>query len=132
LKIDGQSWTAYAKQQRNGEWVTGICGRTLEYKLDSSNNYTRFKDVLPKLLDFAQTKQVSLAIRGEVFGVGVQSHKNNPHSVLPKAVKIFSVYLIDSREYAYKNSPFYFKLVCEELGLAPVDFLEENVVLTQN
>jgi len=130
LKRDGKSWTAYAIKDHDNNWHTGICGRRLEYKLDCPNDYTKFQDCLPKLLEYAQRLGHSLVIRGEICGAGVQSNKNNPHSQREKNVSLFSVYLPDQFSYAYKSHPLYYPNVAKELGMAICEFVEQDVVLT--
>ena len=129
LKRDGKSWSAFAIQ-KDGIWHTGICGRRLEYKLDCENDYTKFKSILEPLLSFAQRNNQSIVLRGELTGQKIQSSVNNPHAQGEIVLHVFSVYLPDSHEYARRNNPFYFPLVAKELGLATVEFLETNVVLT--
>lgn len=132
LKIDGQSWTAYAKLA-DGTVKTGICGRTLEFKEDVTNNYTLLDKkyrILEKLTEYAQRHNVSIAIRGESYGQGIQAFKLNPHSAKNKDLAIFSVYLIDEHRYARKGEPFYFLNVAADLGLPNVPLLEQDVVLS--
>jgi RNA ligase (TIGR02306 family) len=132
LKIDGQSWTAYAKL-KDGIINTGICGRTLEFKEGVTNNYTLLDKkyrILEKLTEYAQKHNVSIAIRGESYGQGIQAFKLNPHSAKNKDLAIFSVYLIDEHRYARKGEPFYFLNVAANLGLPTVPLLEQDVVLS--
>jgi RNA ligase (TIGR02306 family) len=128
LKVDGQSFTAYYK---DGEF--GICGRTLEYKLDAFNDYTeqvaRY-DLENKLRQFCEDKQINLALRGESYGRGIQSSKLNPHAQLDKGLAFFSVWLIDEMRYAYPGDRFYYRNVCQALELPTVPLLESQVVLT--
>ena len=133
LKIDGQSWTAYAKLQEDGSVMTGICGRTLEFKDDVTNNYTLLNKkygILEKLTEYARKHNVSIALRGESYGQGIQAFKLNPHSSLSKDLAIFSVYLIDEHRYSRKGEQFYFVNVAADLGLATVPILEMDVVVT--
>jgi RNA ligase (TIGR02306 family) len=132
LKIDGQSWTAYAKLE-DGTVKTGICGRTLEFKEGVTNNYTLLDKkyrILEKLTEYAQKHNISIAIRGESYGQGIQAFKMNPHSAKNKDLAIFSVYLIDEHRYARKGEPFYFLNVAADLGLPTVPLLEQDVVLS--
>lgn len=131
LKIDGQSWSAYYHLPTN---EFGICGRRITF-VDgvASNNYTEHVgryNIKDKLIAFCQEKGVSLCIRGESFGSGIQSMGHNPHSKLNKGLAIFSVYLIDEHRYAGRDDPFYFTRVAAALGLPTVDILEEGVELT--
>jgi RNA ligase (TIGR02306 family) len=128
LKVDGQSFTAYYK-----DGAFGVCGRTLEYKLESHNDYTahiKRYDLENKLRTFCEKHKVNIALRGESYGKGVQSSKMNPHSHLGKGVMFFAVWLIAERRYAYKGDRFYIHTVAEELGLPTVPMLEGNVPLT--
>jgi RNA ligase (TIGR02306 family) len=131
LKIDGQSWTAYYDVKTD---TFGVCGRTLEYKLDSGNKYTaqiKRYDIENKLREYCRELGVSLAIRGESYGEGIQSFANNPHAKEKPGLMIFSVWLIDERRYARKGHPFYFVDVANQLGIPHVPIIEENVLLTQ-
>jgi RNA ligase (TIGR02306 family) len=133
LKIDGQSSTFYCKKIGD-EWQTGICSRSLEIKTDCSNRFTRVNEkygILDKLLAFCQKHDKSLALRGEIYGDGVQNFPTNPHAKLPLDWACFSVLDLDTLQYHRKDSPFYFPLVCEELDLPAVPIVEKDVVLTQ-
>lgn len=124
LKVDGQSFSAY----RNGNEM-GVCGRTMEYKLDSDNHFTRnFKqlNLEEKLVQFGG----AACFRGEQFGQGIQKNDNNPHAKLPVGVQFFSVWLIDERRYAYKGDPNYAFDLFPKLGLPSVMVLERDVILT--
>jgi RNA ligase (TIGR02306 family) len=132
LKIDGQSWTAYAKLE-DGTVKTGICGRTLEFKESATNNYTLLDKkyrILEKLTEYAQKHNVSIAIRGESYGQGIQAFKLNPHSSMQKDLAIFSVYLIDEKRHTGKGEQFYFRNVAADLNLPTVTILEDTVILT--
>jgi RNA ligase (TIGR02306 family) len=128
LKVDGQSFTTYYK-----DGAFGICGRTLEYKLEFHNDYTahiKRYDLENKLRTFCEKHGVNIALRGESYGKGVQSSKTNPHSQLDKGVMFFGVWLIAERRYALKGDRFYIHKVAEELGLPTVPMLERDVLLT--
>ncbi|NJO62866.1 MAG: hypothetical protein HC836_32990 [Richelia sp. RM2_1_2] len=43
---------------------------------------------------------------------------------------MFSVYMIETRRYARKGHPLYFRNLAKELDLPVVDLVEENVILT--
>ena len=135
LKVDGQSLTAYCKRNEQGINVsTGICGRTLEFKDDASNNYTRAVEKLQlvdKLAAYCIDNNVSLALRGESYGKGIQAFKENPHASLENGLALFSVFDMDRMQYANKGDRFYFVDVCAELGLPTVTILEKDVVLTK-
>lgn len=119
LKIDGQSLSAY----RLGDEV-GVCGRTLEYKLECDNDFTRnFARLRHGLVD-------GLCFRGEQYGQDIQNSGNNPHSQLPVGVAFFSVWIIAERRYARKGEVQYAYELLPLLGLPTVPALERDVVLT--
>jgi len=131
LKVDGQSWTAYYDVETD---TFGVCGRTLEFKPDASNKYTAHVDrydIRNKLTALCKERNVSIAIRGESYGQGIQAFDQNPHAKINAGLAIFSVYLLRERRYARKGDPFYFPIVAELLGLPTVPILEKDVVLTQ-
>ncbi len=130
LKIDGQSCTIYYQHETD---KFGVCGRNYEYKLESENNYTNqallIKD---KLVHFCQKNQVSLAFRGENYGVGIQRGAHNPYSFLPKGFACFNVYNISQRRYERKGSPFYFAELCPQIGVEIAPLIEKNVALSED
>ncbi len=132
LKKDGQSISFYCVKE-DGIWKTGVCGRTMEYKLDCNNNYTKNAaqyDVLNKLLAFCVKNDKSICIRGESTGLKIQGFKHNPDAGGELKLSLFSTYLVDERKYAYKGDKFYIFDIAEELGLPTVDLIEKDVVLT--
>lgn len=124
LKVDGQSATYYCRKDRQtGEWTTGICSRSLEMKPECSNNYTRINNdnnILNKLLAYCKHHDVSLALRGEIFGAGVQGHGNNPHAKLPLDFAAFSVYNFDTFQYENVGSDHYYTHICKVLDIPTV------------
>ncbi len=130
LKVDGQSNSFYYHYVQK---LFGILGRKLELKPDVTNNYTanvtRY-DIENKLRDYCEKNGVSIAIRGESYGTGIQTMDINPHSKLSNGWAMFSVYLIDERRYARKGDKYYFVNVAKELDLPTVKLVEENVILT--
>jgi RNA ligase (TIGR02306 family) len=128
LKVDGQSFTTLYK-----DGYFGVCGHSLEYKLDCHNNYTahvkRYK-LEEKLSSYCEKHQVNIALRGESYGKGIQSNGNNPHSKLNNGLSFFSVYLIDVNRYAYSNDVHSVENVCNELNLPLVPIIESKVPLT--
>lgn len=139
LKIDGQSWSAVYYLTNAPDHVmcpadvSAIGGRSFLYKLDADNNYTRNErqhNVLAKLEAFCQRHNVSLCIRGEQFGHGIQKGNHNPHSKLPLGLAFYSAWLIDEHRYARKGEPFYLFDVAQQMGLPTVPVLERNVILT--
>lgn len=131
LKIDGQSWSCYYKVDTK---EFGVLGRTMEYKDDAVNKYTEHierYDIKNKLIAYCERHNVSLCLRGESYGKGIQTGAHNYHSTLDNALGIFSVYLIDERRYAGPGDPFYFLSVCADLKIPHVPLVENDVVLTQ-
>ena len=132
LKVDGQSWSAYYIL-KNKEF--GVLGRRLQFDPETVNSYTvhvNKYNIREKLTKYCEDNQVSLCIRGESYGGGIQSFKSNPHAKLPKGLAIFSVYLIDDHRYAGKGDKFYFRNVCKDLDLPCVEIVEENVEVTMD
>lgn len=136
MKIDGSSASYYYKlpiPEIKQEEQFGILSRSLEIKLDSDNNYTRVEkryNILEQLKTFCQKYNVSLAVRGEVFGSNIQAFNINPHKGLLLDWAMFSVWLIDEKRYARKGEQYYFLNIAEEIGLPTVPVLERDVILT--
>lgn len=144
LKVDGQSWTALCKlnpiedypDHLMGSAYTadlGVGGRSFLYKRDCDNAYTRNErryNVLGKLEAFCRANNVSLALRGESYGPGIQTKSHNPHAKGQSGLALFSTWLIDERHYATKGHPLYIHELAPKLGLPTVPVLERNVPLT--
>jgi RNA ligase (TIGR02306 family) len=132
LKVDGQSWSAYYDVKTK---TFGVLGRTMEYKLMEgfTNPYidqiARY-DIQRKLTEYCELHQVSLCIRGESYGNGIQSFGHNPHAQMKKGLALFGVWLIDERRRAGKQDTFYFLNVAKDLDLPTIDVIESNVPLT--
>jgi RNA ligase (TIGR02306 family) len=134
-KMDGSSISFYVKLNEDKTISKGVCGRTLEFKLDSINNYTQIDkkyNVLEKLETFCLKYNISLCIRGEMNGNGIQKSNINPDCQGELKVNFFSVWLMDEHRYANKGNRFYIHNISEELGLPVVPVLEKDVVLTNN
>jgi len=132
LKIDGSSVTYGYKLDEDKFFVTS---RGMELHPEFTNNYTYPLSLYPienKLKEYCKKHNISLALRGEVYGQGIQDMNKNPHSKMSKNVAFFSVYLIDEHRYARINDQHYFVNVCKELNLPTVPILESNVLLTQD
>jgi RNA ligase (TIGR02306 family) len=131
LKVDGQSWSAYYHLATK---EFGVLGRKLAYDPEVANNdytaHVKRYDIKTKLSEYCEQNQVSLCIRGESYGTGIQKLSHNPHSKLPKGLFLFSTYLIDKHCYADKDSPHYFVKLAKELGIPHVPIVEEDVLLT--
>ncbi len=128
LKVDGQSSSFLYK---DGE--TGIGGRTMMYKLECDNNFTRNNKkhrVLEKLSAYCQENKVNLCIRGEQYGQGIQKFEINPHAKLPVDLAFYSTWLIDERCYANKGHPLYIFELAKRLELPTVPIVEKDVIIT--
>lgn len=130
LKADGTSNSFFYKIEDDR---FGILGRRLEYAADALNNYVanveRY-DLKTKLIAFCKKYNVSLCIRGESYGKGIQSNAHNPFAFMPNGWAMFSVYKMDELRYAHKGSPLYYATIADELQLPTVPMLEKDVVLT--
>jgi RNA ligase (TIGR02306 family) len=124
LKVDGQSATYFChKNRQTGDWTTGICSRSLEMKPECLNNYTRIDrkyTILNNLMDYCKHHDVSLALRGEIFGGGIQAHHANPHSKLPLDFAAFNVYNFDTFSYENYENSHYYEDVCSAIGVPTV------------
>jgi len=140
LKIDGQSCSYYYNYETK---VFGILGRSLELKYKvvdengiesiANNKYVEnipIYDIENKLRDFCEKEQISLCIRGESYGQGLQGHEINPHAKANKGWAMFSVFLITEHVYAEKGHKYYFKNVAQATGLPIAPMIEEDVELT--
>lgn len=134
LKTDGSSTTHGYILVNDYPFVTN---RSNELRIDKENNYTKpYHDlgVGEKLKGYCTKYNISLALRGEVYGNNIQFSSKNHHSKI-KGVHIayFSTYIMErnKRGYANKGSQHYYINVCRELGLPTVELLEENVILTK-
>lgn len=130
LKIDGQSCSYYYKVD---EKKFGILGRNFEYVEGQFNPYNVNAErigIKDKLIKYCEEHNVSLCLRGEQYGNGIQKGKHNPHAVKNLGWAMFSVYLIDEREYAHKGHQFYYRNVAKELEINTILLIEEDVILT--
>jgi hypothetical protein len=128
LKIDGASTTVYHK---NGD--SGVTTRAMDLKMDSVCNYTVVTDqhhLSDKLNVSCKKYGVNLALRGEMYGKGIQAFKGNPHAVKPLGFALFNVLNLDTLNYEGTSSPLYFETLGKELGIETVPVLEKGVVLT--
>lgn len=140
LKIDGSSATYYCLLA--GHWPSeeqtkvGMCSRSLELKLEDEegnplnsrwHEAERRYDILRKLRAYCEEHQVSLALRGEVYGIGIQSLGHNPHSLEPVNFAAYSVYNITDRKYETHNFDEHKYLdVAATLGIPAVPVLERG------
>lgn len=136
LKIDGSSATYYCLLA--GHWPSeeqtrvGLCSRSLELKLEDEDGNPlnsrwheaeRRYDILRKLRAYCEENNVSLALRGEVYGVGIQSLDHNPHSLEPINFAAYSVYNITDKRYERLLDTHYSQHVAEKLGIPHVPVL---------
>ena len=131
LKVDGQSCSFFYNVD---DKRFGVLGRSLELHEIFTNKYTAHierYDIKNKLTEFCETRGVSLCIRGESYGTGIQGLENNPHSKLNAGWAMFSVYNITEHRYERKGDRFYFTNVAAQLGLPVVPGVELDVILTQ-
>jgi RNA ligase (TIGR02306 family) len=132
LKIDGSSFTAYCilPGPTDHAVLTGITSRSMDLELnlkEGANPWLEaaaLTNVLPKLQGYCESHGVSLALRGEVYGHGMQAGAHNPHSKVSRGVAFYSVWNFDTREYEGRDSPHYYRRVCEALGLPEVHLFE--------
>jgi len=132
-KVDGSSVTFYCRKDREtGEWNTGICSRSLELKPECNNNYTRINakyDVINKLMQYCKAHDdVSLALRGEIFGNGIQGHAANPHAKMPLNFAAFSVYNFNTLQYENFGSNHYVYKLCSKIEIPTVDIIETTIL----
>jgi len=137
LKIDGQSATYFCIRDDSSEdgWRTGICSRSLEIKSECNNNYTiaeRKHNILEKLKKYCMYHNVSLALRGEVYGQGIQVFDANPHSKLPLNFAAFSVWNHDKLRYEGPDDEHYYTKVANAcvVPIPVVPMIERQVELT--
>ncbi len=130
LKVDGQSDSKYYNYNTK---EFGVLGRNLEIKLEAENNYTanvKRYNIQNVLTEFCERKQISLVVRGESYGQGIQNFEHNPYAKREKGWAMFSCYLMDEKRYAHKGDPYYFLNIADELNLPTVEVIEKDVILT--
>lgn len=136
LKIDGCSFTAYCTKEHSG-----ITSRSLDLRLgvDAAGNEFSSQwheaekkyNVLEKLANYCEKWDIELALRGEVYGTGIQSFEKNPHSKLERDIGFYSVYDIRKHRYVDPNEQHNVLAVCAELGLPTVPMLHLNTILDE-
>jgi RNA ligase (TIGR02306 family) len=136
LKIDGSSWTAYCirDEKEPDGFRFGITGRSVDFDVDKENIYTvhnKVYDVENVLKSFCIENDVSLAIRGEVYGQGLQKSSNNPHSKLKIDLALYSVFNFDEMKYERTESKYYIFKVAKLLNMKTVPMVEEGVEFNQ-
>jgi len=126
LKVDGQSATYFVK-----DGVFGVTSRSMAIDPSVENRYTTLAnkyDLQNKLVAYCEKHGVNLALRGESYGVGIQSHNHNPHAKLPNDIVFFDVWVIDEMRYLGYDEPHGLLALCNELGLPTVPIIEETVL----
>jgi hypothetical protein len=104
LKLDGSSFTAYVKEDDEGNPTTGVCSRNLELKVNEENADNSFVKMFidsglqkAMLEVYANTKLMNgrnfaFAVQGELMGPGIQGNREGfTHNKL----FIFNVYDIN-------------------------------------
>lgn len=150
LKIDGQS-ASYGFNQKDekvsektdinvlsdsdGKGTFFATSRSLDLKLEDVNPYTahiKRYGIDTKLQAYCEEHKVSLVLRGESYGPGIQVSKVNPHCrVKTPSWALFSVYDLHKKHYCDRGTPHFFLNVAKAIGLPHVPILEEDVILTQ-
>lgn len=123
LKIDGQSFTAYV----NGD-ESGICSRSLELKMGDGEPSTNWHAIERKYDMLNRMKDLSIngmAVRGEIYGPGIQSFGHNPHSQMPLGFGMYSVWNIGLGEYV---SWAEVELFAKAINVPTVPVLERTVL----
>lgn len=129
LKIDGSSETFYCKII-DGVPNLGITSRSLDLKLECDNKYTRIDKkyfILEKLAIYCLKRNVSLAVRGECYGEGLNASGINPHCKLPLDFRAFNILNLDTRTYESWDKC---EEVCAIIGVSVVPTLERKILLT--
>jgi RNA ligase (TIGR02306 family) len=132
LKIDGKSMTVYSIRSDDG-WKTGVTSRSMDLKLDCSNHYTRMEkahDLISTAEDLSKRFGIAIALRGEVYGHGIQAHGKNPHSQENLNFALYNVFSADSGKNFGPESELYFERVAKRYNIPHVHILERSVVLT--
>lgn len=129
-KIDGSSTTVYCRLTEDGP-VTGVCSRSLELKNDPefTNQWleaVRNQEVIERLTAYCLFHKVSVALRGELYGAGVQAFAHNPHAKGEKRIAFYDSWLIDERRSPAPGDQHYYRMLCMELGLEVVPAVEHG------
>jgi len=137
LKIDGSSWTAYCirDESESDGFRFGITGRSVDFDVDKENIYTihnKTYNVESMLKCFCVENDVSLAIRGEVYGKGIQNNSNNPHSKLELDLALYSVFNFDEMKYERTGSKYYVFNINRALNMVTVPIVEKDVEFNQD
>lgn len=144
LKRDGSSATYYCVLP--GHWpgveevTVGICSRSLELKIGEDaagqpfnskwHEAERRYNILEKLRNYCVAEGVSLALRGEITGEGIQGFAHNPHASGPTDFALFSVYNITEKKYERLGDRHYYLIAGALMTLPRVELLEHAIELT--
>lgn len=132
LKVDGTSFTVYYNLE---EGKYGVTSRTVDFGTNPPEPYKSVVtnlNIVPRLVNYCREHKVSLALRGEITGQGIQSFAHNPRSKnAGKNAEFFSVYNITEQKYERTNDIHYFSKVCNALQLPTVPILNRDAVLTK-
>jgi RNA ligase (TIGR02306 family) len=138
LKIDGQSGTFYCVLPEHwpgeGTIKLGITSRSLDLRIGTDGEGNPFDsnwhkaerryDILRKLQEYCVRNNVSLALRGEVYGGSIQAFSHNPHTGGEIDFAAYSVYNIGEKRYERRNDTYYVGEVADELGVPLVPRVE--------
>jgi hypothetical protein len=81
-------------------------------------------NLVEKLREYCVKNKVSLALRGEVFGAGIQSLPHNPHSKGDIDFALYSVYNVGECKYETYGSPLSFPVMAAALDIPAVPILD--------
>ncbi len=118
-KIDGSSFTAYVK-----DGVFGVCSRNLELKEDDPDNFRNSFVSIAKKLNLKEkmlSLNNSIAIQGELAGVGIAKNKLNLKEL---DVYFFNAWDITNQKYLDFND---FVYTINSLGLKTVPIEHSDV-----
>lgn len=127
-KLDGSSITIFARFFESA-WQTGICSRNLELKVEVENHFTatvKRLAVIEKLQEFCKTNNRSLALQGELIGVGMQGNK---YKLAETTIRFFNVFDIAEQKQLTPNE---FVEIINQLDFETVPILEKNYILHED
>lgn len=133
LKIDGKSCSYYYNYE---EKKFGILSRNMQIKVrDDNGKYLNTEWHQPlkefgienKLIEFCEKLHLSLCIRGELFGLGINNFKINPVVNVPVSWAMYSSWNITEEYYYTKKHPFYFHDLALALNLPHVPIIKDTV-----
>lgn len=121
-KLDGSSFTGYLREHEGAEGReinVGVCSRNLELKFEGNEENLFIKtfnkyNLDEKLRAYHQATGRSLAVQGEMVGVGIQSNFEGLDDV---QLFIYNVFDIDTQQYLLPGEA---RHVCNDLDLQMV------------